>query len=274
MIILEPRGGLANRMRVIASGWWLQEKLRGELVCLWLCNAELAAPFHALFEDVVGLEIRPRLKKYKFVQATHNAHPTKRVLARIVNQLLGVEYCLTEPDVASLIWTNQLDLVEIGRRYETLYFQTCQIFGKISDEFQRFIPIAAIRQRIDQIASRFNPGTIGIHIRRTDHATCIEMSPTALFILRMEAEISRNPAADFFLSTDDAAVEHEMKENFGNRIIACEMEISRQTVPGMQAAVVDLYCLSKTSAIWGSYWSSFSEVAAQIGNKPLLTITK
>lgn len=274
MLIIEPRGGLTNRMRVIVSGLWLQEQLRGELVCLWLRNAELNAPFAALFEPVPGLVIRPLRNRYRFVQASENAHPAKKVLAKWINACLGVDGCLTEPDVSRLVRMGPPAFVEIGRRARTLYVQTCQRFGAGADGFRKFLPIAPIRQRIGQIVRRFTPGTIGIHVRRTDHAKCIEMSPTALFIQKMTAEIARNPAADFFLSTDDPAVEREMKENFGSRIFVGEKEFSRQTVPGMQAAVVDLYCLSKTSAIWGSYWSSFSDVAAQIGNKPLLTMMK
>ena len=37
----------------------------------------------------------------------------------------------------------------------------------------------------------------------------------------------------------------------------------------MQAAVVDLFVLSKTRRLIGSYWSSFTDTAAELGNLPL-----
>jgi hypothetical protein len=40
----------------------------------------------------------------------------------------------------------------------------------------------------------------------------------------------------------------------------------------MQESVVDLFCLSRMSKIYGSYWSSFSEVAAEIGNVDLIVL--
>ena len=42
-------------------------------------------------------------------------------------------------------------------------------------------------------------------------------------------------------------------------------DTSRNTYEGMRFAVVDLYCLSKTSYIIGSYFSSYSHIASVLG---------
>ena len=42
----------------------------------------------------------------------------------------------------------------------------------------------------------------------------------------------------------------------------------------MIGAMVDLYCLAKCSKIYGSHGSSFSDVAARIGNIPLKVMKK
>lgn len=49
---------------------------------------------------------------------------------------------------------------------------------------------------------------------------------------------------------------------------------ARQDENGIADAVVDLFILSRTQRLYGSYWSSFSEVAAQIGNIPLEIVRK
>ena len=41
MIIIQPSGGLCNRMRVINSGWKLARERHDQLKVLWNCNAEL-----------------------------------------------------------------------------------------------------------------------------------------------------------------------------------------------------------------------------------------
>jgi len=57
---------------------------------------------------------------------------------------------------------------------------------------------------------------------------------------------------------------------FGDRIIVLpDVDTSRNSVRGMQDALVELYVLSRTNKIFGSHQSSYSETAAQIGNYSL-----
>jgi hypothetical protein len=274
MIILEPQSGLANRMRVVASGLQLQKQVGGDLLCLWLRNDLLNAPFEALFESIPGWEIQPAARRFKFVQASRRSRPFTMALAQIINRMLGVDFCIAEPDFENWLWKNKVNLADVAREHGTLYIQTCQEFGHNQEEFRNFAPIPALRHKIHALEKRFRPQTIGIHIRRTDHRLSIEMSPTRLFIEKIDAEITRDANALFYLSTDDADVEQEFRRRYGERILTHAKEFSRQTAAGIQDAVVDLFCLSKTAAIYGSYWSSFSDVAARIGNIPFTPLTK
>jgi hypothetical protein len=69
------------------------------------------------------------------------------------------------------------------------------------------------------------------------------------------------------LATDDAQEEKLLKNRYGSRIITHQKVLDRSSLQGIKDAMVDLYTLSATDAIWGSYWSSFSDMAATIGNK-------
>ena len=57
MIIIQPSGGLCNRMRVINSGWKLARERHDQLKVLWNCNAELNCPFESLFQPVKEFKI-------------------------------------------------------------------------------------------------------------------------------------------------------------------------------------------------------------------------
>jgi hypothetical protein len=84
---------------------------------------------------------------------------------------------------------------------------------------------------------------------------------------QIEEEIVRNPDATFFLSTDEEKYQEELLEKFGeDRIIYHEKVFGRHITAGVRDAVIDLFCLSKTSKIYGSYFSSFSDVAGRLGN--------
>ena len=44
-----PSGGLANRMRAVASAYWLQQQTGSRTQVIWFCDWALNAPFHQLF---------------------------------------------------------------------------------------------------------------------------------------------------------------------------------------------------------------------------------
>ena len=128
-----------------------------------------------------------------------------------------------------------------------------------------FRPQLDILSRFDRITSRFGTNTIGVHIRRTDHIKAIKQSPLTAFYAVMQQEIENNCTTNFFLATDDEDVKREMICRFGNKIISCNDNASRNSVEGMKFAVVDLFCLSNTKKIIGSAASSYSELAAELG---------
>ena len=155
-----------------------------------------------------------------------------------------------------------------------MYFQTCEEFGNNFDEFARFIPTSEIQAIIDKQTEKFNINTIGLHIRRSDNVKSINESPLELFIEKIKEELNSNLNANFFLSTDDLRTEQELKSLFNNKIITNQKNFDRNTPKGIKDAVVDLFCLSKTQYIYGSYWSSFSDIAARLGRIKLITIKK
>jgi hypothetical protein len=265
-------GGLANRMRVIASALWLKEKLHRGLIVIWNENNELNCPFSLLFEDQGIFTIRKKAWKYNYIKSSIQSNLTTKIRVNLANALIGVDYCIQEQDFHNLIWHSKLDLVGEAKKTKTIYIQTCQEFGDNLPFFKCFRPIMTIREKIENTTKKFSANTIGVHIRRTDNSNAIEFSPIGLFIDWMKAELHAQKNINFFLSSDDPTEEKAILEIFGDKIITYKKELSRQTIQGSQDAVVDLFCLSKTHKIIGSYYSSFSEIAARINNAGLKVI--
>ena len=274
MIIIEPLGGLANRMRVIASGIWLKQKLRTNLVVIWKENHELNCPYNLLFEDSQAFIIHPKERKYNYIRSSNQLTPAKRISAAVINKFIGIDYCILDHDFYNLVFTNKLDVCEAAKRHGVTYIQTCQAFGENLFAFEYFKPISAISEKIGRVTQQFTGSTIGVHIRRTDHTHSIEYSPVDLFIHKMRAELAANINSSFFLCTDDPEVEQAVLSIFGEKVMVYKKERSRQTVRGMQDAVIDLYCLSKTQKILGSYWSSYAEIASVLNNIKLEVVKK
>lgn len=268
MIYLEPQGGLANRLRVIANGIWLKHKLNTRLCVIWNETHELNCPYRLLLEPIADFTIIPKKRVFDFVTRTVQSDNKSRIKAKLKNSIARVDICITDADYPLT------DVYETVRHHKRIYIKTCQRFTDSIDEFKLFKPIAKLGLKIDELLSGLGPTAVGVQVRRTDNATAIANSPLELFTVRMQELLAADDATRFFLATDDINVELELKLTFGNRIISPPKDLSRQTIAGIQAAVVDLFVLAGTGRILGSYWSSFSEVAAWMGNIPLEVIKK
>lgn len=274
MITLEPQGGLANRMRAIASGLWLMKESSQELEVIWNLNEDLNCNFEILFNPIQDVSIIDKREKDFYVHHTNHPDLNKRIKGYFKNKLLGIGYCINETDFYNLIWKNKIAIDKIAKKNKNIYIRTCQEFGYNYNQFKFFLPSQSIQQIIDQQVSKFNKNTIGIHIRRTDNINSIVQSPIELFISKMEEEIHKNSNANFFLATDDKETEQKLLNRFESKIIVYKKVLNRNLERGVIDAAVDLYCLSNTKYIYGSYWSSFSDIASRLGNIELKVLSK
>ena len=75
----------------------------------------------------------------------------------------------------------------------------------------------------------------------------------------------------FYLATDDMAEEAELRKAFPGRILSNQERcLRRDSREGMQDALLDLYSLAATRKIIGSYFSSFTDIAADMRKIPLV----
>ncbi|WP_106219126.1 hypothetical protein [Pontibacter ummariensis] len=129
---------------------------------------------------------------------------------------------------------------------------------------QNLVPVDRLNRKVTALTQGFGQ-TIGIHIRRTDHSQALQYSNLDKFKEAIDQELRQDKNATFFLATDCPRTESELKRKYKNRIITFEKtSYNRNSTQGIQDALVDLCCLSRTNKILGSYFSSFSQVASEI----------
>lgn len=259
-IIVQPHGGLCNRMRTIAGAYKLAQALKKRLVVFWVRNSELNERFHHLFAPMPFSVIDD-----------HPGSIIQRWLWRIVSRtnyftLINDEKILNSGwrDSPTLDWTK-------GLANKNLLICACHDIIKECD-YSMFKPLDSIKSRC---LVNINNKVIGIHIRRTDNDKSVSYSPTELFVQKMNEEIEAMEAVRFFLATDDPKEEALLIERFGNRIMINPKScLDRNNPIAIQEALLDLYALSRCWKIYGSYYSSFSDVAAMWGNVKKTTIKK
>jgi hypothetical protein len=146
----------------------------------------------------------------------------------------------------------------------SVYIAACREIYQEDEMLNALHPTAAILNKIQNIIAAFSPDTIGIHIRRTDHRQAIAGSPTELYIEKMRKELAHNAAVNFYVASDSLAEKQRLRDLFKDKIITNEKEVRRDSPEGIQDALAEIYALSQTKKIYGSAYSSFAWVAAEL----------
>jgi hypothetical protein len=151
-------------------------------------------------------------------------------------------------------------------------------FGRdYAAELRRWRPIGPIQRQVDELASKFDAHTVGVHIRRGDagaHPTLsgqYRRSSDAAFMAAMDRIRKRRPDTSFFLATDCLETEQRFVERYGEAILT---NPAKRFVPSIYGApkenqhdaVVDLFTLARSQRLLGSHYSMFSKTAATLGD--------
>ena len=137
-----------------------------------------------------------------------------------------------------------------------------------------FRPNATVRQLIEEQCRDFTPSTIGIHIRRTDHQQALDESPLELFTAAIDREADSHDDLRIYLATDDEATKKALRSRYGNRVMLSETAATRDSTSGIRDALVEMFALSRTCHIYGSAGSTFSPIAACLGDTPITILQR
>lgn len=268
-----PAGGLANRMRATAAAYTLASRVGSPMSAVWFCDWALNAPFHALFEPVrlEGMTLRDA----SWTDRVMLDRPRRKnfFVPRLFQRIM-FRSALYEARITPLRRQN-FDFEQWARQ-GNVYLASYT--GFLPYDFallrQLFVPLPEVERSITRFTRQFGSHTIGVHIRRTDNVDSIRQSPTELFIDAIDRELQANPATTIFLATDSEGIKDEMRRRYGERVLTATEEADRDSIEGIRGGIVDMFALSRTDKIYGSFQSSFSELASQIGGVELQILSK
>ena len=271
MIRFQAIYGLCNRLRGIVGAIELGRLTSRDVDIFWVADRDLPARFDQLFEKITLPNVKGVNDKLPLI---FHLWGFKN---RFINKFLkwfGFQKVFSEFQIHWYI--DKYDSIEqLAQKHQIFNFKSYKnVCYKTGNDFGIFRPVSHLTEQIEKITSKFNEFTYGFHIRRTDHSQAITYSPDELFIKEIEMIIRTNIQAVFYVASDDLAIKNKLVEMFGKRIITDLRDIRRASLQDMERAVIELYALSKTKCIYGSYWSSFSETAASIGGIPLVTLVE
>lgn len=252
-----PYAGLGNRIRAIASGVFISQILNAEsTIIYWNKTKDCYANFHDLFKPIAlpNIILKENTSLLNKIATKNNLFIPKII------QKLYYDQC-----IYNFNKNKDGDITNIIKAKSKLLLYSCHSMSNHYNLKNIFIPTNEIEAEIKDVTKAFN-NTIGVHIRRTDNINSIQQSSNESFIKKLNQEIDLNNKVQFYLATDDIQVKKFFLKTYGDRIITCWDDIDRNTLKGMKSAVKDLFCLSSTNKIIGSAYSSYSEIAAELGN--------
>lgn len=264
-LTLVPVGGLANRMKAIDAAIQLISGTDLALRIYWFRDKGLNCRFDQLFQPL-DLPQVSLIEATSFDSFSYDRPRKRNLYIPRFFQLFYFDDCVYEAEATQRMYQH-FDFRSWAINKRT-YLASCVYFFPPAPDarlFQFFHPVPALQQRIDEVSRTFGNRCVGVHIRRTDNLSSINESPTKLFVDRMQMMVQSDKDTCFYLASDSSEEKSKMKAIFGERILTFVTDLSRNSVQGIQDALVELYVLSKTKMILGSVKSSYSETAAQIG---------
>lgn len=281
-IVLE--GGLGNRMRVAASAYAMSREANIPLRVVWTAQWGMRCRFDELFEPVAVPGDTPFcLRDAEGWERAVLARPrlSNMYAPRVLQRL-----CFSKIILAPQVWhLNQegfdyRDWMRRGGCMLAAYRDFCD--WDAADLRLLFRPNATVQRLIDARCSSFTADTIGIHIRRTDHRQAIDESPLELFVDAIEREreasscttLRHGDTFRIYLATDDEATKDALRSRYGSSVIMSDAEATRESADGIRDALAEMFALSRTRRIYGSAGSTFSPIAAALGNVPITIVQR
>lgn len=264
LLTVVPMGGLCNRLRTTLSARFVSETLGRPVRVEWGRDPECGAAFDELFLPMDG-------DAFRIVRRSWWNRPAVR--RELYWPAMVRLFCYGEQQ-REYHPARHGEVKRFVRNHSRVYFSTGYALSDYPVALTRLLcPRPEIHERIEIVTRQFPAVTVGIHIRRTDNEKSVHGSPVSAFCRRMEEEIRTNPDVRFFLATDDDALRRDLCADYPVHLLPRqERPVRRDTLEGVRDAVADLWCLAATRRIYGSYWSSFTDMAAEIGRVPLTIV--
>lgn len=256
MLIIQPVGGLCNRMRSINSARILAKKRGEKLTVIWFVNHELGCPFERIFEPTDHFKVINIKSKWD--------------IRKMFLQLFAMAFGTFADNATIRQYKNDGNLDENFEKSlkKMTYIATEEHFFECHD-YTSFVPAKEIAAKISAMQSKLGSHAVGVHIRRTDNKPAIGKSSSDAFVKSMSEALAQDPDTMFYVATDDKTEEEALRKQFPGKIISNEnRDLSRDSVNGIQDAMLDLFCLAATTKIIGSFFSSFTDIAADMHNIP------
>lgn len=269
-LVIEPKNGLGNRLRALASAATIAKNQNLNLLVVWIPDVHYQSRFSEHFDDSELCVV--------------SSAPSNLSISKSV------------PKEGCNSFSNIIDLVQ--DIVNDIYIVSATVINHISTTWtaecnwikNNIKPLPWLKNKIKEFKKLFSiKKAIGVHVRMGQDGTVFPFedwsrytstqreaaslnrgeSHYVHFMKEMEKVWAVNPEQKFFLCADSEEVYAAFKKRFprkyGSHIIHTKKNVWDRSPNQLTTAIMDVFLLSKCSELYGSSWSSFTELAQRLG---------
>jgi hypothetical protein len=284
-LVIHLQFGLCNRLRALASAMDAAKRSRRHLRVIWEQDMHAASTFEDLFESN-HMDVYTKSNDHEYAPSRYDRYNYMETEAG------AKKYELIRLESPKHIYVKSAFVLN----YTTTSSSTSAvrthvpIRNLLRTQLNTLIPVKPVRDLLADFEKEDN--LIGVHIREADPRTELPglgedayalsawkklsyfrgLSNYENFASEIKLRLALEPLAKFFISADNPQIKTNLRLAFGaERILAIDPGEDGECVDRgakcLQYALADLLMLGKTKELYGSYWSSFTEVAAYLNGE-------
>ena len=280
-LVIEPKNGLGNRLRALASAAVIAEKTGRNLLVVWMPDEHYGSKFNEHFDDSKLCVISTQVPNIPSVNAFPPSNP-------------GTFTSYSQP----ITFESNKDLYIVSA---TVLNDPHTNWSAESAWLRRNIqPLPQIQKLIDYWKKTYDiTSSIGLHIRMGQNSEKYRFedwsrysenqraaamrnrnaSHYSYFMNEMEKIWAVNPDQTFFLCADDEEIYKVFEEKYkhdkhGTHINHVPKRLYDRSYEQITGAIIDVYLLSMCKKTLGSPWSSYSELVERLGQQNMSIASK
>lgn len=276
-ITLIPRGGIARRLRTIASMIHLAKTFERPLEILWLTEDSMPVSPDRLFTLVPSLRsLGIHMVQGTWLDRLCSTPPSPSNLF-LTFPFTSIRYdrVLSVKHVEQLLESKRRHIETLmEQKDKSLLLATEESLGNYPNMYDAIEPTVEVNNVLLSSMASWSGRVIGVHLnRRINPQSTYRECPIELFIKRMQEMVEADPELHFFIATTSKDERERLATIFHDRVYVPNRVPTTHTLKGVIQSMGELLALSHTDEILTTPGSNYARVAAEIGHVPLETLS-
>lgn len=261
-LYIDAQHGLGNRLRAVASAAVVARKLGRKLVIVWVPDHHCECNFLDLFDydgevintSSLGVAEDKNVDFYNYMDTEKDSIKGQKIEFSENDLYVRSAYVLNHPASVFDDENDFLKGLKVTKRVQCL-------IESLSHELSNCEFSLHIRMEGEgSYEQHYNWSEDG----KQDLVNWRKKSHYSHFFKRIDRALAETPEAKFFLATDCKENYELVLERYGDRVIYLHREVFDRSALQIQYALADAILLSRSKQLFGSTWSSFTELSKRL----------